>query len=269
MIDLKNLPQQAPDFDLQELLEAGAHFGHQARKWHPKMKPWIYAEKDGVHIFDLAKTAEQLKHAYNFAYDLGSKGKTLVIIGTKKQAREVMNEVVIPSGVMYIISRWLGGLLTNWEQVGKSLRRMLDIEKGLKEGKFDAYTKRERVILDKERQRQERFFGGIRDLKTKPDALFIIDPSREKVAVLEASRNNIPMMALIDSNTNPDPIDLPIPANDDAVRSIQYIVKAVVAGYLAGKGVQKAVEEPKSVETQMVEAAAEKKAETAQPAKAA
>lgn len=235
MIDVTTLPQHAPDYDLRELLEAGCHFGHQAKRWHPKMAKWIYSEKDGVHIFDLAKTAEQLKLAYNYAFDLGAKGKTLIVVGTKKQARDIIKEVAVPAGVMSITSRWLGGLLTNWEQVGKSLRRMIEIETGLKDGKFDVYTKRERVLLDKERQRLERFFGGIRELKGKPDALFIIDPSREKVAVLEASRNNIPMIALIDSNTNPDLIDVPVPANDDAVKSIQYIVNAIVEGYAAGK----------------------------------
>jgi small subunit ribosomal protein S2 len=235
MIDVSKLPQQAPEYDLRELLEAGCHFGHQARRWHPKMAKWIYTEKDGVHIFDLAKTAQQLQHAYNYAYDLGKQGKTLIVIGTKKQAREIIKEVATPNGVMTITSRWLGGLLTNWEQVSKSLRRMIEIETGLKEGKFDHYTKRERVLLDKERQRLERFFGGIRELKGKPDALFIIDPGREKVAVLESSRNNIPMIGLIDSNTNPEQIDIPIPANDDAVKSIQFIVKAVVDGYVAGK----------------------------------
>jgi small subunit ribosomal protein S2 len=235
MIDVTSLPQHAPDYDLRELLEAGCHFGHQSRRWHPKMAKWIYTEKDGVHIFDLAKTAAQLQTAYNYAYDLGAKGKTLIVIGTKKQARDIIKEVAVPNGVMSITSRWLGGLLTNWEQVGKSLRRMIEIETGLKENKFDMYTKRERVLLDKERQRLERFFGGIRELKGKPDALFIIDPSREKVAVLEAARNNVPMIALIDSNTNPEMIDIPVPANDDAVKSIHYIVTAVIAGYAAGK----------------------------------
>lgn len=235
MIDVAKLAQHAPEYDLRELLEAGCHFGHQARRWHPKMAKWIYTEKDGVHIFDLAKTAEQLRYAYNYAFELGKNNKTLVVVGTKKQARDIIKSAGATGGVMTITSRWLGGLLTNWEQVGKSLRRMIEIETGLKEGKFDKYTKRERVLLDKERQRLERFFGGIRELKGKPDALFIVDPGREKVAVLEASRNNIPMIALIDSNTNPEPIDLPIPANDDAVKSIQYIVDAVVAGYAAGK----------------------------------
>jgi small subunit ribosomal protein S2 len=235
MIDVAKLPQQAPDYDLRELLEAGCHFGHQARRWHPKMAKWIYSEKDGVHIFDLAKTAEQLKHAYNYAFDLGKNGKTLIVVGTKKQAREIIKEAAAPAGVLTITSRWLGGLLTNWEQVSKSLRRMIEIETGLKDGKFDQYTKRERVLLDKERQRLERFFGGIRELKGKPDALFVVDPGREKVAVLESSRNNIPMIGLVDSNTDPTPIDIPVPANDDAVKSIQYVVNAVISGYVAGK----------------------------------
>ncbi len=235
MIDIASLPQQAPEFDLRELLEAGSHFGHQARKWHPKMAKWIYAEKDGVHIFDLEKTAKQLQIAYNFAFDLGRKNKNLVIVGTKKQARDVIKEATADKHVMTITSRWLGGLLTNWEQVQKSLKRMLDIEKGLKEGKFDKYTKLERVLLDKERGRLERFFGGISELKGRPDAIFIIDPGREKVAVLEASKVGVPIMALIDSNSNPDSIDIPVPANDDAVRSISYIVNAVVSGYEAGR----------------------------------
>jgi small subunit ribosomal protein S2 len=235
MVDFVSLPQQAPEFDLRELLEAGAHFGHQSRRWHPKMAKWIYAEKDGVHIFDLAKTAQQLQIAYNYAYDLGKKGKILVLVGTKKQARDVIKEIAAPAGLMTITSRWLGGLLTNWDQVNKSLRRMVEIEKGLKEGKFDQYTKRERVLMDKERTRLERFFGGIRELKGRPDAIFVIDPGREKVAVLEAGKVGVPIIGLVDSNTNPDAIDLPIPANDDAVRSIAYIVKAVVTGYEAGR----------------------------------
>ena len=233
-IDPAALPQHAPEFDLRDLLEAGVHFGHQSRKWHPKMAKWIYTEKDGIHIFDLAKTAAQLQLAYNFAYDLGKNGKILVIVGTKKQAREVIKEIV-PETIMTITSRWLGGLVTNWEQVSKSLRRMLDIESGLKADKFDHYTKRERVLLDKERARLERFFGGIRELKGRPDALFIIDPGREKVPVEEAQKVSVPMMALVDSNTNPEPLDIVIPGNDDAVKSIQFVTQAVVDGYQAGR----------------------------------
>jgi len=235
MIDLKNLPQTAPEYDLSLLLEAGCHFGHQAQKWHPAMKPFIYMEKDGVHIFDLAQTAQQLQHAYNYAFDLGKKGKTLVMVGTKRQARDVIKNAAEDSGALYITSRWLGGLLTNWEQVYKSLKRMLQIEEGLANGSYNAYTKFERVQLEKEQNRLMRFFSGIRTLKQRPDAIFIVDPGREKNVIKEATMLGIPLVALVDSNTDPRPVDIAIPANDDALSSITLIVDAVAAGYKAGK----------------------------------
>ncbi|MDQ3008121.1 MAG: 30S ribosomal protein S2 [bacterium] len=235
MIDPTKLPQQAPEYDLSELLEAGAHFGHQSRKWHPSMKQYIYMEKDGVHIFDLAKTAEQLKIAYNFAFQLGQQKKVLIIVGTKRQARELIRTAAEDAGCMYITARWLGGLLTNWDQVKKSLKRMLEIEEGLANDSYKGYTKFERVQLDKERGRLDRFFSGIKNLKAKPDALFIIDPGREKNAVDEAVSVGVPVMGLVDSNTDPRALDVAIPANDDALGSIKYIVEAVAAGYKAGR----------------------------------
>lgn len=235
MIDASALDNHSPDFDPQELLEAGCHFGHQARRWHPKMKAWLYGEKGGVHIFDLIKTVAQLKLAYNYAYELGKTGKVLVVVGTKKQARDIVKAACVKNNILYIGSRWLGGLLTNWEQVKKSLDRMLHIEKGLAEGAFVKYTKYERVLMEKEKNRLERFFGGLTTLKSKPDAIFVIDPSREKVAVDEATKTHVPIMAIVDSNTNPDLVDLVIPANDDSVKSIQLIVDAVVDGYIKGR----------------------------------
>lgn len=235
MNDFSNLPNQAPDFDLRELLEAGVHFGHQTRRWHPSMKEYIYMEKDGVHIFDLAKTASQLRLAYNFAFDLGQKGKTLIFVGTKRQAREIIRNSADEAGALYITSRWLGGLLTNWEQVYKSLKRMIDIREGLASDTFKGYTKFERNQLEKEQTRLERFFGGITNLKQKPDALFVVDPGKEKNAVKEANNMGVPVMALVDSNTDPRPADIAVPGNDDALSSIEYIVKAVAAGYKAGK----------------------------------
>lgn len=235
MTDLSKLPNNAPDFDLRELLEAGVHFGHQTRRWHPSMKDFIYMEKDGVHIFDLAKTAEQLKQAYNFAFDMGKNGKTLVFVGTKRQAREIIKNAATEAGAMYITSRWLGGLLTNWEQVYKSLKRMIDIDQGLATEKFKGYTKFERNQLDKEKNRLERFFGGVTALKQRPDVLFVIDPGKEKNAVKEANTIGVPIIALVDSNTDPRPVEIAIPGNDDALSSIEYIVKAVAAGYKAGK----------------------------------
>lgn len=234
-VDFSSLPDKAPEYDLRDLLEAGCHFGHHTKKWHPMMAEWIHMEKDKIHIFDLAKTASQLQLAYNYAYDLGAKGKSLVMIGTKRQAKEIVREAGMDAQMPYINSRWLGGTITNWKQIGKSLKRMLEIEKGLKDGAYKNLTKFERVQLDKEASKLSRFFDGLRDLKSSPDVLFVIDPKRENIPVTEANLNDIPVMALIDSNADPREISLVIPANDDAVGSIELIVKAVATGYKEGK----------------------------------
>jgi len=235
LFDLSQLPAKAPEFDLAELFEAGCHFGHQVDRWNPKMKKFIYGEKGKVHIFDLEKTAAQLTIAYNAAYELGKQGKLMIVVGTKRQFREMIAETAQENGVMYITSRWLGGLLTNWDQVKKSLKRMLDIEEGLKTGKFDKYTKYERVQLEKEQGRLERFFNGIRDLKKMPEALFIIDIKREKNAITEANSNNLFTIGLADSNSNPNEVDVAIPANDDGQKSVELIVKTIIGAYAAGK----------------------------------
>ncbi|MFZ5376753.1 MAG: 30S ribosomal protein S2 [Patescibacteria group bacterium] len=235
MTDFSKLPNHAPDYDLQQLLEAGCHFGHQKRKWHPKMAEYIYMEKNGVHIFDLVKTAAQLQTAYNYAYQLGKEGKTVIFVGTKRQAREVVRTAAEKAGVFHITQRWMGGLLTNWEQINKSIRRMIEIEEGLKTDKFKGYTKFERMQLEKEKGRLERFFEGVRGLKDKPVCLFVIDPNREKIAVTEASKMGVSVVALADSNANPDLVDLVVPANDDAVNSVELIVNQIAEGYLAGK----------------------------------
>lgn len=235
MLDLKNLPAKAPEYDLTALLEAGCHFGHQKRKWHPKMNPFIYMEKDGVHIFDLAKTAEQLQAAYNYAFQMGKEGKTMIFVGTKRQVKELVKDAASKAGILSITSRWLGGLLTNWEQVRLSIKRMTEIEDGLKTDKFKGYTKYERGQIEKELGRLARFFDGIRSLKTKPDCLFIVDPVREKNALAEAVKMGVPVIALADSNADPTDIDVVVPANDDAVRSVKFIVDQVAAGYAAGR----------------------------------
>lgn len=234
LIDLTSLPNKAPDFDLMELFEAGVHFGHQVDKWNPKMAPYIFTEKGKVHIFNLEKTVEQLKVAYNVAYQLGATGKTLVVVGTKKQARDLVETICAENNVLYIASRWLGGILTNWEQVKRSLRRMLDIEEGLKTGKFDKYTKYERLQMEKEMGRLERFFVGIRELKGMPDALFIIDLRKEKNAIKESTSVGLFTIGLVDTNADPTSVDVVIPGNDDGVKSIELILKTVVAGYKAG-----------------------------------
>jgi small subunit ribosomal protein S2 len=235
MIDISQLPDKAPEYDLRDLLEAGCHFGHQINKWHPKMAEYIYMAKDGIHIFDLAKTANQIRLAYNFAYSLGAQGKVLIMVGTKRQAKECLIEAAKNAGALYITSRWLGGMLTNWPQVKKSLKRMLDLEKGLATGAYDSYTKYERVQFEKEMNRMKRFFVGVETLKDLPDALFVVDPVREKIAVKEALLMGIPVIGLADSNADPRQMDIAIPANDDALGSVKLIVDAVAAGYSAGK----------------------------------
>jgi small subunit ribosomal protein S2 len=235
MKDYSKLPQVAPEYDLTDLLEAGCHFGHQKTKWNPRMAEFIYMEKDGVHIFDLEKTANQLQTAYNFVYDMAAKGKTMIMVGTKKQAKLIIEEEAKEAGAMYITSRWLGGLITNWNQVKRSLRRMLNIGADLKAGKYDGYTKFEKVQLEKEESRLARFFGGIRDLKKIPDFIFVVDVKREKNAVREAKLMGVPIVALIDSNANPEDVDIAIPANDDALRSIKLIVSEIASAYSKGK----------------------------------
>ncbi|PIR60821.1 MAG: 30S ribosomal protein S2 [Candidatus Pacebacteria bacterium CG10_big_fil_rev_8_21_14_0_10_45_6] len=235
------LPDVAPDYSLEEMLEAGCHFGHQKVKWNPRMAEWIHSEKDGVHIFDLIKTKEQLRIAHNAAYKLGQEGKNLVIVGTKRQAREIVVKVAQESGALYIFSRWLGGLLTNWEQVKLSLKRMQKIAAGLADGSYKSYTKFEQVQLEKELNRLRRFFSGIETLKEQPDCLFVVDTVREKIAVREASLTGVPVIGICDSNANPDLVDICIPANDDAQKSLELIINAVAAGYAAGKAAQKKV----------------------------
>lgn len=240
MIDTSTLPQQAPEFDLRELLDAGLHFGHQKAKWHPKMNDWIYMEKDGVHIFDLEKTAQQLTIGYNLLYQMGSKGKTVIVVGTKRQAGKLVEETATANGLMYITSRWLGGLMTNFDQVKLSLKRMLEIEKGLADGSYKNYTKYEQVQLEKELNRLKRFFEGIRELKKQPDCLVVVDPKRERNAVREAQTLGIPVIALTDSNTDPTDIDVVIPGNDDALKSIKFVINTLAEGFVAGKHAKKA-----------------------------
>lgn len=226
---------QKINIDLKALLEAGVHFGHQAQRWNPKMRPFIYDTRDGVHIFDLVKTADQLEKAMKFANELGRKGKTIVFVATKRQAADTVKAVAQSVGAMYVTTRWLGGLITNWEQVSKSIRKMNDIKKGLAEGKYDQYTKYERTQLQKEADRLSRFFEGVADLKTVPDALFVLDVSEESVAVKEAKAAGVPIIAVIDSNGNPDDIDFVIPGNDDAVSSVQILTDLVAQAYGEGK----------------------------------
>ncbi len=235
MLDLTKLPNKAPEFDLTALFEAGCHFGHQKNKWHPKMRQFIFMEKDGIHLIDLAKTAAQLQLAYNALYQMGVEGKNVVIVGTKRSVRDIVTQKATASGMMYITARWLGGLFTNWDQVKQSLKKLLSTEEKLKTGGFKGYTKYEILQKEEEVKRLDRFFGGIRQLEKLPDCLVVIDPSHEAIAVKEAHNVGVPIIAMIDTNANPELTDIAIPANDDAVASVDFIVSALTEAYSAGK----------------------------------
>ncbi|MDZ7586802.1 MAG: 30S ribosomal protein S2 [Patescibacteria group bacterium] len=224
---------------LKELLEAGCHFGHQARRWNPKMEEFIYAKKGGVHIFDLGITAKKLKEALEFVQKLSGEGKKIIFVGTKRQAAEVIREQAEKCGMPYVVVRWLGGIITNWEQIKKSLDKMMDLEEKKSQGEFKKYTKRENVLIDKQIEKLSRFLGGLRTLKENPGAIFIVDVKKEIAAVKEARMKNIPVVALVDTNTDPDLIDYPIPANDDAVSSIKLIVAKIAEAVMAGSVEQK------------------------------
>ncbi len=234
-IDFSQLPQKAPEYDLRDLLEAGCHFGHQRNKWNPKMSRFIYSQKDGVHIFDLAKTAKQLQLAFNYFYLLGKQNKKILMLGTKRHAREVVQETAKEAGMMYVVSRWLGGFLTNWDQVAQSIKKMQQMRAKFESGEYAKKTKFEQAQLKKELTRLERFFEGLGDQITLPDAIFVVDAAKERVAIKEIDGSDIPVIALADSNANPDLVALAIPANDDSVASISFVVKELGRAYQLGK----------------------------------
>lgn len=235
----KTIASKNQEFDLQEMLELGCHFGHKASKWHPQMSEYIYGVKDGIHLFDLPKVAELLREACDYVYKLAKEGKTLLLVGTKKQARDIVKESALDASCFYINARWMGGMLTNWPQVSKSIKRMEEIREGLATDKYKGYTKYERVQLEKEQIKLERFFGGLKGLKDKPDCIFVIDPKKERITVAEANSVNVPVMALIDSDSDPRPVQFVLPGNDDAVKSIKFFVDQITAAYKAGRADRK------------------------------
>jgi small subunit ribosomal protein S2 len=238
--------------DPKALLEAGCHFGHQAHHWHPKMQQYIYAERSGVHIFDLIQTAKKLEEAVEVARELGRAGKTLVFVGTKRQAQDIVREEAMAVDAPYVVSRWLGGTLTNWEQISKSVEQLNRRKREFESGVYDKYTKKERVLIGREISRLERLFGGIATLKHAPDALFIVDIGKEKAAVKEAVMREVPTIAVVDSNNDPSDITHVIPANDDAVRSIKLLVNHIAKAYAEGKEMSKK-SAPKAIEKKPVE----------------
>ena len=221
---------------MRKMLENGVHFGHQTRKWNPKMKQFIYTAKNGVYIIDLAKTQAKLEVAYNALMKIAEDGGKILFVGTKKQAQATILEEALRSGSFYINQRWLGGTMTNFRTIQKSIKKLLEIEEMEANGQLAVYTKKEQAVLLQKKERLENFLGGIKGMKKLPDAIFVVDPLEEHNAVAEARKLNIPVFALIDTNADPDLVDFPIPSNDDAVRSIKLMVSVIADAILEAKG---------------------------------
>jgi len=208
---------------MKQLLEAGVHFGHQTRRWNPKMKKYIFQERNGIYIIDLQKTVKKVEEAYNFMKSIAADGGTVLFVGTKKQAQESVKEEAERVGMYYVNHRWLGGTLTNFETIQKRIGRLKEIEKMAEDGTFEVLPKKEVAVLKKEQEKLEKFLGGIKDMKQLPDCLFVIDPRKERIAVQEARKLNIPIVGIVDTNCDPDEIDVVIPANDDAIRAVKLL----------------------------------------------
>lgn len=222
---------------MKELLESGVHFGHQVKIWNPKMKKYIFGERNGIHIIDLQKTLKGLEEAYAFIRDVASEGKSILMVGTKKQAQDSIYEEAVRAGAFYVNNRWLGGMLTNFFTVKKSIERLKKIETMKADGTYDVLTKKEVAALEKERIKLEKNLSGIKDMQGLPGAIFVIDPRKEKIAVAEAKRLSIPIVAVVDTNCDPDEVDYVIPGNDDAIRAIKLISSKIANASLEGKGI--------------------------------
>ncbi len=220
---------------MKDLLEAGVHFGHQAKRWDPRMEPFIYTERNGIHIIDLQKTVEKGEVAYNFVRDRVADGGKILFVGTKKQAQNSVVSETQRCGQYYVSHRWLGGMLTNFSTIKKSILRLKKLEKMEVDGTFEALTKKERLKLTKQRNKLEKVMGGIKDMNGLPDMVFIIDPNKEHIAVSEAKKMNIPVVAVVDSNCNPHIIDYPIPGNDDAIRAIGLFMRVIADAVVEGE----------------------------------
>ncbi|HZZ65473.1 MAG TPA: 30S ribosomal protein S2 [Candidatus Baltobacteraceae bacterium] len=220
---------------MRALLEAGVHFGHQTRRWNPKMKPYIFQERNGIYIIDLALTVQKLRETYEAVKQMSREGKVVLFVGTKKQAQDVVKEEAERAGTFFINQRWLGGTLTNFSTIQKRISRLRELENMKQQGDFDRLPKKEVAKLTEEMNKLERFLGGIKDMHRLPDAVFIVDPKKEQIAVLEARKLKIPIIAVIDTNCDPDEIDYPIPGNDDAIRAVKLMVSKIADAIIEGK----------------------------------
>ncbi len=220
---------------MKQLLEAGVHFGHQTRRWNPKMKKYIFTERNGIYIIDLQKTVKKVEEAYNFVKSISEEGGTVLFVGTKKQAQEAIKEEAERAGQFFINERWLGGTLTNYKTISKRVKRISEIEKMEEDGTFDVLPKKEVVELKKEYDRLIKFLGGIREMKSMPSALFVVDPRKERNAIAEAKKLHIPIVGIVDTNCDPDEIDYVIPANDDAIRAVKLLTGKMADAILEGR----------------------------------
>jgi small subunit ribosomal protein S2 len=212
---------------MRELLEAGIHFGHQTRRWHPKMRRYIFGERDGIYIIDLEKTIVMLEAARQFAYDLAARGGIILFVGTKKQAKDAIKEVAQTAGMPYVHERWLGGLLTNFQTIGKRIERLHDLQRQSEEGQLALLPTKERMSLEAELRKLDTNLSGVKDMQRTPDALFVVDLKVEEIAVREAQRLEIPTIGLVDTNCDPQAVDYAIPGNDDAIRSCEAVIRAI------------------------------------------
>lgn len=219
---------------MKQLLEAGVHFGHQTRRWNPKMREYIFTDRNGIYIIDLQKTVKKVEEAYNFLRSVAEEGKTVLFVGTKKQAQEAVKEEAVRCGQFYVNQRWLGGMLTNFTTIRKRIERLHELERMEQDGTFAVLPKKEVAELLKEKARLEKFLGGIKDMKELPGALFVVDPRKEKIAVAEARRLGIPVVAIVDTNCDPDEVDYVIPGNDDAIRAVKLLTSKMADAILEG-----------------------------------
>ena len=220
---------------MKQLLEAGVHFGHQTRRWNPKMAPYIFTERNGIYIIDLQKTVKKIEEAYDFMREVGASGKPVLFVGTKKQAQAAIVDEANRCGQFYVNQRWLGGMLTNYKTISKRIQRLRDIQAMETDGTFDKLSKKEVAKLRLELEKLERFLGGIKDMKGMPGAIFVVDPKKEKIAIKEARILGIPVVGIVDTNCDPDDVDYIIPANDDAIRAVKLIAGKMADAVIEGK----------------------------------
>ena len=229
---------------MKQLLEAGVHFGHQTRRWNPKMAEYIFTERNGIYIIDLQKTVKKIEEAYEFIRSIAADGGEILFVGTKKQAQETIKEEAIRVGMHYVDARWLGGMLTNFKTIKKRIERLAQLHKMEEDGTFDLLPKKEVIGLRAEMDKLEKYLGGIKEMKKAPAAIFIVDPRKEKIAIAEAKKLNIPIVAIVDTNCDPEDVDYVIPGNDDAIRAVKLVVSTIANAVIEGReGKQETPEE--------------------------